>query len=44
MPSPDIAERAADPGFDAMVIYARDHGWVDEADRVRAHAEWRDGP
>lgn len=24
-------------GFDAMVAYARRQGWVDDADRIRAH-------
>jgi hypothetical protein len=28
-------------GFDRMIDYARDHGWVDGDGRVRAHMEWR---
>ena len=37
------AGRAADPewrhGFDAMLAYARQHGWVQDG-AVRAHIEW----
>ena len=37
------ADRAVDPewrrGFDAMLDYARQHGWVQDG-AVRAHIEW----
>jgi hypothetical protein len=29
--------------FENMVEFARGKGWTDEAGRVRAHLEWRDG-
>jgi hypothetical protein len=36
-------ERAQDPswrqGFERMLAYAREHGWVDERGFVRAHVE-----
>lgn len=28
-------------GLAAMLAYAVDHGWTDDAGRVRAHAEWQ---
>jgi hypothetical protein len=39
-------EHTADPewraGFDRMVAFAAEHGWVDAEGRVQAHVEWRD--
>ncbi|HEX3592660.1 MAG TPA: hypothetical protein VHV74_23800 [Pseudonocardiaceae bacterium] len=34
------ADDTWDAGFARMIDYARDHGWVDAAGRVRAHVEW----
>ncbi|GAA0965675.1 hypothetical protein GCM10009555_005710 [Acrocarpospora macrocephala] len=34
----------ADPGFDAMIDYARSRGWFsDSPEQVRAHVEWETG-
>jgi hypothetical protein len=39
------AGRGRDPrwleGLSRMVAYARDHGWVDEREAIRAHVDWR---
>jgi hypothetical protein len=39
------AERGRDQrwldGLGKMVAYARDHGWVDEREAIRAHVDWR---
>jgi hypothetical protein len=34
------ADDTWDAGFARMIDYARDHGWVDDQGRVRAHLEW----
>jgi hypothetical protein len=39
-------DRGRDPRWlerlSKMVAYAREHGWVDEREAMRAHVEWRD--